>query len=90
MKQFFVTLSASVALFVWVNMTLAQSWIPYVMGPGEQVLNLATRPRPVAAPTQSAREVGYGAMVSERRLVCEQWNGTRWVLIPVTAKRCSL
>jgi hypothetical protein len=23
-----------------------------------------------------------------RRLVCEQWNGQRWVVIPVAAKQC--
>jgi hypothetical protein len=38
MKRFLVTLCASVALFVWANMTLAQSWIPYIMGPSQQVL----------------------------------------------------
>jgi hypothetical protein len=30
---------------------------------------MATRPRPVAAPTVAAPKVAYGAMVGERRLV---------------------
>jgi hypothetical protein len=88
MKRFLVTLSASVGLFVWANMTMAQSWIPYIMGPGQQVLNMATRPRPAAAPTAAIPDGGYGAMVGQRRLVCQQWTGNRWVLVNVSAKQC--
>jgi hypothetical protein len=45
MKQFVATLSGSVALLVCATMVLAQSWVPYVIGPSEQVLNMATMTR---------------------------------------------
>ena len=60
--------------------------IPYGMSAGMQVLNRAMQPRPLSAPTPV--ENGYGAAVGDRRLVCEQWNGQRWVVIPVAAKQC--
>jgi hypothetical protein len=63
--------------------------IPYGMIAGMQVLNLATRPKPAAAPTPAGNSGGYGMPVGERRLVCEQWNGTQWVVIPVAAQRCN-
>jgi hypothetical protein len=70
---------------------LAQSsnvLIPYGMSAGMQLMNRAMQPRPAAAPTPVAQENGYGAAVGDRRLVCEQWNGQRWVVIPVAARQC--
>jgi len=61
--------------------------IPYGMSAGMQVLNREMQPRPGAAPTPA--ENGYGEAWGDRRLVCEQWNGQRWVVIPVAAKQCS-
>jgi hypothetical protein len=62
--------------------------IPYGMGAGMQVLNRALQPRPEAAPTPEINAGGYGAQPGERRLVCEQWNGQQWVVIPVAAGQC--
>jgi hypothetical protein len=70
---------------------LAQSsniLIPYGMGAGMAVFNRALQPRPPVAPTPAAPETAYGAQIGDRRLVCEQWNGQRWIVVPVTAKRC--
>jgi len=61
--------------------------LPYGMSAGMQVLNRALQPRPAAAPTPEVNAGGY-AQVGDRRLVCEQWNGQRWVVIPVAAKQC--
>jgi hypothetical protein len=59
------------------------------MSAGMQVLNRAMQPRPLAAPTPAVPDGGYGAQAGDRRLVCEQWNGQRWVVIPVAAKQCN-
>jgi hypothetical protein len=81
-----VTLPAIAVLWV----TMAQSsWAPYLVSPGMSVLNPATRPRPVAAPTAAApNDADYGYAVSDWRLVCEQWTGNRWVVIHIRAKQC--
>jgi hypothetical protein len=72
-------------------MTFAQSTnsylIPYGMSARMQ-LNRALQPHQPAAPTPEVNAGGYGAQVGERRLVCEQWNGQRWVVIPVAAGQC--
>lgn len=62
--------------------------LPYGMSAGMQVLNLATRPRPAAAPAPAAPDASNGAQAGDRRLVCEQWTGTRWMVIHVPAKQC--
>jgi hypothetical protein len=81
-----------VGLFLWAALALAQSnayLLPYGMSAGMQVLNLATRPKPAVAPTPGAPEAdAYGAQAGERRLVCEQWTGQRWIVLHVSAKRC--
>jgi hypothetical protein len=61
--------------------------IPYGMSAGMQVLNRAMQPRPAAAPTPAENSSGYSAAVGDRRLVCEEWNGARWVVIPVAARQ---
>ena len=89
MRRFLImTLPGSALL--WATMALAQSsWAPYLVGPGMSVLNLATRPRPAAAPTPAApNDAEYGYAVGDRRLVCEQWTGNRWVVIHIPAKQC--
>jgi hypothetical protein len=60
--------------------------IPYGMSAGMQVFNRAVQPRPVM-PTPAAPESAY-AQIGDRRLVCEQWNGQRWVIVQVAAKQC--
>jgi hypothetical protein len=66
----------------------SQMLIPYGMSAGMQLLNRAVQPAPRAAPTPVAQENGYGAQIGDRRLVCEQWSGERWIVIPVAAKQC--
>ena len=84
--------SAITILFLSTALAFAQSTgsylIPYGMGAGMQVLNRAMQPRPVAAPTPEVNAGGYGAQTGDRRLVCEQWNGQRWVVLPVAAGQC--
>ena len=59
------------------------------MSAGMQVLNLATRPKPAAAPSPAGNNRGNSMAIGERRLVCEQWNGAQWVVVPVLAQRCN-
>jgi hypothetical protein len=77
----------------WTAEGMAQSsnsyLIPYGMSAGMQVLNLATRPKPAAAPTLAGNNNGNSVVIGERRLVCEQWNGVQWVVVPVLAQRCN-
>jgi hypothetical protein len=40
------------------------------------------------APTPDVSAGGYDAQMGDRRLVCEQWNGQQWVVIPVAAGQC--
>jgi hypothetical protein len=64
--------------------------LPYGMSAGMSVLNRALQPRPASAPTPAEVNAGgYGAQIGDRRLMCEQWNGQRWVVVPVEAKRCA-
>jgi hypothetical protein len=83
---------SSLALSVLGSTAMAQSnayLLPYGMSAGMQVLNLATRPRPAAAPTPVApNEADNGYAAGGRRLVCEQWSGNRWVIIHIPAKQC--
>jgi hypothetical protein len=77
-------------LFLWAALALAQSsniLIHYGMTAGMQVLNLATQPRPAAAPTPAA-QADYGAAIGERRMVCEEWNGNQWVRLALPARQC--
>jgi hypothetical protein len=91
MKKLIVMLPVVAAILLGMTMAFAQSsgsyLIPYGMSAGMQVLNRAMQPRPAAAPTPELNAGGY-AQVGDRRLVCEQWNGQRWVVIPVAAKQC--
>jgi hypothetical protein len=92
MNKPIVMLPALAVLFLWTALAFAQAansyLIPYGMSAGMQVLNRAMQPRPAAAPTPNVNGGGYGAQAGDRRLVCEQWNGQRWVVIPVAAKQC--
>jgi hypothetical protein len=66
--------------------------LPYGMSAGMQLMNRAMQPLPRVAPTPVApvaESNGYGAQVGDRRLVCEQWNGQRWVVVPIGAKQCN-
>jgi hypothetical protein len=93
MNKLILMLPALAVLFLWAAITFAQSTnsylIPYGMSAGMQVLNRALQPRPAAAPTPEVNAGSYGAQPGDRRLVCEQWNGQRWVVIPVAAKQCN-
>jgi hypothetical protein len=93
MKTLIATLPALAMLFLWAATAMAQSTnsylIPYGMSAGMQVLNRAMQPRPLGAPTAAPPDAGYGAQAGDRRLVCEEWNGQRWVVIPVAAKQCN-
>ena len=88
-----VVLSAITILFLGTAVAFAQSTgsylIPYGMSAGMQVLDRALQPRPAAAPTPEVNAGGYGAPIGERRLVCEQWNGQQWVVVPVEAGQCN-
>jgi hypothetical protein len=92
MNKLSVILPVLAVLSLWPALAFAQSansyLIPYGMSAGMQVLNRAMQPRPAAAPTPPAPDAGYGAQAGDRRLVCEQWNGQRWLVIPVAAKQC--
>ena len=50
--------------------------------------NRALQPRPAAPPTPALNAGGYDLQAGERRLVCEQWNGQQWVIVPVAAAQC--
>jgi hypothetical protein len=64
--------------------------LPYGMSAGMQLFNRALQPRPAAGPTPvSPYASGEGVQAGDRRLVCEQWNGQRWVVIPVNARQCT-
>jgi hypothetical protein len=52
------------------------------------ILDLALQPKPAAAPTPETSADGYGAQADDRRVVCKQWNGQRWVVVPVAARQC--
>src|ERR1700749_3413374 len=86
-------LPAAASLFPY-TAAMAQSansyLLPYGMSAGMQVLNRALQPRPAAAPTPEVNAGSYGAQPGDRRLVCEQWNGQRWVVIPVAVKQCNI
>jgi hypothetical protein len=91
-KLAIVTLPAAAVLFLWAAFALAQSsniLIPYGMSAGMSVLNRAMQPRPAGAPTPEADAGGYGAQIGDRRLVCEQWTGSRWVVIHVSTRQCN-
>ena len=99
-KLAIATFSAGLALAALAPAARAQSssyLLPYGLSAGMQVLNLATRPKPAAAPTPAAPVTAYSAQASEaygmqagdRRLGCEQWNGTRWVVLHIPAKQCN-
>jgi hypothetical protein len=98
MKKRLFTLAAIGAVMLGTSVAFAQSssyLLPYGMSAGMSVLNRAMQPRPVAAPTPAAPETaysaqagGYGAQIGDRRLVCEQWTGNRWVVIHVAARQC--
>jgi hypothetical protein len=93
MKTLIATLPPLAMLFLWAATAMPQSTnsylIPYGMSAGMQVLNRALQPRPATAPTPAAPDAGYGVQAGDRRLVCEQWNGQRWVVIPVNARQCN-
>jgi hypothetical protein len=93
MKKLIKVLPALAAILLGTTMAFAQSTnsylLPYGMSAGMSVLNRAMQPRPASVPTPVVPEAaGYGAQAGDRRLVCEQWNGQRWVVIPVKARQC--
>ena len=100
MKKLFIVTFSGFALSALGGAAIAQSsayLLPYGMGAGMQVLNRALQPKPTAAPTPMARVTAYiaqagaayGAQAGDRRLVCEQWTGTRWMVIHVPPKQCN-
>jgi len=91
MKTLLIVMLLAASLFPG-TAAMAQSagnyLLPYGMSAGMSVLNRALQPRPAAAPTPAEVNAGGYAQVGERRLVCEQWNGQRWVVVPIAARQC--